>query len=178
MNEDRSNINDAVHRLRQRDEPLPAACERLDAAIRAESVHLWADDAPVHPSFFAGHLSIAVKFEDGRALDEAEIAMLRTVERPRMWSVSRVDVERLAKSQSSGLPRRDTRGVKSEINWEEVVRAAAVLMVRNKYKKLVELKKAVYAHFGEEWTEGGPEDSTMKEHLGPLHAELKAALGI
>jgi hypothetical protein len=77
-----------------------------------------------------------------------------------------------------GLPRRDTRGVKSEIDWEEILCVAAVLMVRNRFKKLVDLEKAVFKHFGEGWPDGGPAVSTMQQHLGALHTALKEALGL
>jgi len=57
--------------------------------------------------------------------------------------------ERTGVEPRVGLPRRDTRGVKSEIDWEEILCVAAVLMVRNRFKKLVDLEKAVFKHFGE-----------------------------
>ena len=65
-------------------------------------------------------------------------------------------------SESVGFPRRDTRGAKSEINWEEVLIEAADLMVRNRYRRLVDLKEAIHASFREEWPQGSVEDSTLE----------------
>ena len=79
---------------------------------------------------------------------------------------------------SAGIPRRETRGKKSDPVWEEVLIVAADLMVRYRYKSLAGLEKAVYEHFGDDWEDGGKEDTQMREHLSPLFTTLKAALDI
>jgi hypothetical protein len=80
-------------------------------------------------------------------------------------------------SESVGFPRRDTRGAKSEINWEEVLIEAADLMVRNRYRRLVDLKEAIHARFLEQWPQGTVEDSTLSRHLSELFNRLKLGLG-
>jgi hypothetical protein len=80
-------------------------------------------------------------------------------------------------SESPGFPRRDTRGAKSEINWEEVLIEAADLMVRNRYRRLVDLKEAIHARFREQWPQGSVEDSTLSRHLSELFNRLKLGLG-
>jgi hypothetical protein len=99
--------------------------------------------------------------------------------------VRRAELDQLypeAKSEqapvATGFPRKDSRGTRSEIDWEPVLIIAASLMARHKYRRLVDLKNAVYEHFKEEWPRGGPDDSTLDRHLSPLHSELKAALSI
>ena len=81
-------------------------------------------------------------------------------------------------SPNAGIPRRETRGKKSDPLWEDVLIAGADLMVRNRYKSLADLKNAVYERFKEEWEDGGKEDTQMRQHLSPLFTALKAALGI
>jgi hypothetical protein len=77
----------------------------------------------------------------------------------------------------TGFPRRDTRGVKSDIDWEKIAIEAAVLMIQHRYRKLVDLKNAVYVHFQEEWPRDGVEDSTLTRHLSELFTKLKTVLG-
>jgi hypothetical protein len=67
--------------------------------------------------------------------------------------------------------RRDTRGGKSEIDWERVVIEAAVLMVRHRFRRLVDLKKAIYAHFPEKLAD--VDDRTVERHLTELFQKLK-----
>ena len=79
---------------------------------------------------------------------------------------------------NAGIPRRETRGKKSDPVWEQVLIVGADLMVRRRYQSLADLKTAVYEHFGEEFEGGGREDTQMREHLSPLFTTLMAALGI
>ena len=79
---------------------------------------------------------------------------------------------------NAGIPRRETRGKKSDPLWEEILIVGADLMVRNRYESLADLKNAVYEHFREKWEDGGKEDTQMREHLSPLFTTLKAALDI
>jgi len=79
---------------------------------------------------------------------------------------------------NAGIPRRETRGKKSDPVWEKILVVGADLMVRNRYKSLADLKSAVYDHFGEKWEQGGKDDTQMREHLSPLFTTLKATLGI
>jgi hypothetical protein len=79
---------------------------------------------------------------------------------------------------ATGIPRKDTRGAKSNIDWESVLVVAAELMVRHKYRRLVDLKEAICDHFMEEWPRDGVDDSTLTRHLSALHSALKGALGI
>jgi hypothetical protein len=74
---------------------------------------------------------------------------------------------------ATGIPRKDTRGAKSNIDWESVLVVAAELMVRHKYRRLVDLKAAIYDHFKEEWPRDGVDDSTLTRHLSALHSALK-----
>jgi hypothetical protein len=78
---------------------------------------------------------------------------------------------------ATGFPRKDNRGTKSRIDWAPILIGAAGLMVRYKYPRLADFKKAVYEHF-DTWPPEGVDDSTLSRHLSDLYHELREALGI
>jgi hypothetical protein len=103
----RITVDEAFQRLRRREEPA-AACERLNAAIRAGRVRLWANDSVVEPSWFVGHVYVAANAApDGRWT--AAMTMIRAVaEWPDIeWIVSSADVlkqETESKHHPGGRP--------------------------------------------------------------------------
>jgi hypothetical protein len=95
----RISVDEAFQRLRRREESA-AACERLNVAIRAGKVRLWANDNVVEPSWFVGHVYVAAKVApDGRWI--AAMRMIRGVEgwKDIEWTVAGVDVDNLAKPE-------------------------------------------------------------------------------
>jgi hypothetical protein len=113
----RISVDEAFQRLRAREEPF-SACERLNAALRAGKVRLWADTAVVSPSFFNGHLYVGADVApDGRCT--ATMAMTRAVELPSEWTVSGDDVDALLASKSGTEPKRRSGGRRG-YNWDPV----------------------------------------------------------
>ena len=106
--------------------------------------------------------------------DPSQDYFICTADLDRFYPVPTAKSEQLP--AAAGFPGRDTRGGKSDIEWEKVLIEAAVLMVRNKYRRLVDLKGAVYERFKEEWPPNSVEDSTLTRHLTELFTRLKAAL--
>lgn len=114
----RISVDEAFQRLRAREEPF-SACARLDAALRAGKVRLFADEAVVSPSFFVGHLYVAADVApDGRCA--ATIAMTRAVELPSEWTVSGDDVDALRASESGAEPQRRSGGRRG-YDWDPVI---------------------------------------------------------
>ena len=82
-------LNAAFQQRLKRGEKPYAACEGLNAAIRARKIRLWCDNTEVRPDWFAGHARVVIKLApDGRA--SAEMGMLgRGFEGgPYNWTVS------------------------------------------------------------------------------------------
>jgi hypothetical protein len=172
----RISVDEAFQRL-QRQEESAAARERLNAAIRAGKVRLWANDNVVGPSFFEGHVYVAAEVApDGRWT--AEMTMIRGVEgwKDIEWTVAGADVDGLL-AQEAELKRR-SGGAKRIYDREQILIEGAAVIFRQAKNGLPpsyscnDLCGDVREFLGDK----NPEDTLLKEILGPLHKRLKTGI--
>jgi hypothetical protein len=97
---DRISVDEAFHLMLVQFQPPHAARHRLDMALRAEEVLLWANGVPQDPNFIAAHLRVAARTEpDGRwiACIEPTRAL---VPGEYVWAVSRAGVVDLMRREA------------------------------------------------------------------------------
>jgi hypothetical protein len=169
----RITVDEAFQRLRQREEPATAR-ERLNSAIRAGRVRLWANDDVVEPSWFEGYVYVTAKVApDGHWT--AEMTMIRAVaEWPDIvWTVPARDVETLL-VEWEAKTNRHPGGRPTKYNPEQIlIRAFDHIYDYGLSATQDELIRKLRRKLGE----AAPESSRMKEIIGPLYRHWAAKTG-